>query len=179
MSNKVHPDPGSDKMAYYLSEYRRHLERLKHIRHMLDVLSEESKGLRRDIRISKNLFGQVAASTFDNALPSSPSKRGRKSKWGNFIVHRLKQEKKPLTYDDLLKDAIQVFGLKTEDEIESVRKIIFSTSFRLKSKEDVLRTFSVKGRRGKYLALNKWCTPGGKLKKEFALMIVDDHKDVK
>ncbi len=167
-----------DKLAFYISEYRKTLDQLDHINNMIDILNEESKDLKWDVKVSKNLLGTVAASSFDHAMPSEPGKRGRKSKWGNFILHRLMQAKRPLSYDDILKDSIRVFGLDTKAKLEGAKKVIFSTSFRLKEKEDVVRTFGVKGRRGKYLALKSWCTPGGKLKKEYALKITSEYQKV-
>ena len=167
-----------DELAFYISEYRKTLDKLNHVRSMLDLLSEETKELKWDVKLSKNLLGTVAANSFTHALPKEPGKRGRKSKWGSFILHRLKLAKRPLSYDDLLKDAVRVFGLNTPSKLNAAKKVIFSTSYRLKAKEDLIETFGVKGKRGKYLVLKEWCTPGGKLKKEYALMIASDHSKV-
>jgi len=170
--------PNPDKLAFYISEYRKTLDELDHIKSMLDILSEESKELKWDVKVNKNLLGTIAATSFEHALPVEPGKRGRKSKWGSFILHRLMQSKKPLSYDQILKDSIRVFGLDSEAKINGAKKVIFSTSFRLKEKEDMIRTFGIVGRRGKYLALKSWCTPGGKLKKEFALKITPEYQTV-
>jgi hypothetical protein len=167
-----------DKLSVYLAEYRKQLGRLEHIKEMLDHLNEESVGLARDIRIKSNQMGAVVASTFEKELPKQESKRGRKSKWGSFIMHRLKKEKRPLSYDEVIDDIVRVFGIEDASQRESTRKVIFSTCHRLKSKEELINTFRVKGNRGKYIALKKWCTPGGKLKKEFALKITDDHRKI-
>lgn len=168
-----------DLLAHYIGEYRATLEQLEHIRQMLERLGEETEGLRYELKMSKNLIDTAAASTFEKALPGEGNKRGRKSKWGSFIVHRLKQAKRPLSYEDLLNDAIEVFGLSKPGEIDAARKVIFSTSYRLKGKEDLLRTFGIRGKRGKYVALKQWCTDGGKLQKKYAEMMSDDPKKVK
>lgn len=167
-----------DKLSVYLAEYRKQLERLEHIKEMLDHLTEESAGLARDIRVKSNQMGAVVASTFEKELPKQESKRGRKSKWGSFILHRLKKEKRPISYDEIISDIVEVFGIDEEKEKESTRKVIFSTCHRLKSKEELINTYRVKGQRGKFIALKKWCTPGGKLKKQFALKITDDHRNI-
>ena len=167
-----------DKLSYYLSEYRKQLEKLRHIKDVLETLSEESEGLIRDVKIRSNQMGSVVALTYEGSMPERSVSRGRKSKWGSFIVHELKKEKRPLSYIELLDRIVKVFGMETEAEIESARKVIFSTCFRLKNHDKLVQTLRVSGKKGKFVALNKWYTPGGKLKKPYALKITTDHRNI-
>lgn len=167
-----------DEIAFYLEEYRKELKRLSHISGMIEQLEGESEGIYKDVQLNKNVADTAAAMSFQKSLPGEKKKRGRKSKWGSFIVHRLTQEDRPFTYENILEDAARVFGIETEEGLESAKKIIFSTSYRLKNKVGIIQTFAIKGRRGKFLALKSWCTSTGKLKKKYALMISSNTREV-
>jgi len=105
------------------------------------------------------------------------SKRGRKSKWGAYIKDVLSKGQVPMTYEGLVESAMKDFKLP-ETKKASTRQAIISSTYRLRNMHDDLRTFAMKGSRIKFVALDDWFSPNGKILSEFSSRITNIPKPV-
>jgi len=89
-------------------------------------------------------------------------KRGPKSIWGDFIIKRLRARNRPMTYTELIEDAIAIHHLPAEKEA-STRASILNSAFRLRSVHGRLETIGRTGKKERYLILTKWLDADGML----------------
>lgn len=93
-------------------------------------------------------------------------KRGRKSFWPNFILSRLRATQVPLTYDDMANHAIAIKKLDIT-KFDQIRKTVIATAFVLRSRENKIDNYAIKGSRTKYMALPEWFEREGILLPEY------------
>lgn len=93
-------------------------------------------------------------------------KRGRKATWQNFIISRLRATNQPLTYDEMSNHAIAIHKLD-KGEFERTRAKIIAAAFNLRTKQDKIDNYAIKGSRVKYMGLKDWFEREGKLKQEW------------
>lgn len=91
---------------------------------------------------------------------SKQKKRGPKSIWGNFIVKRLRARNRPMTYKELIEDAMAIHRLSAERET-SARASILNSAFRLRTVHGKIETIGRAGKKEKYLILTKWLDQDG------------------
>jgi len=89
-------------------------------------------------------------------------KRGPKSIWGNFIVKRLRARNRPMTYRELIEDAMAIHRLG-ENREASARASILNSAFRLRTVHGKIETVGRAGKKEKYLVLTKWLDQDGML----------------
>ena len=98
-------------------------------------------------------------------------KPGRKSIWGKFILGRLKATNTPLSYDDMTSHAIAIKNLEPT-EFDAIRKKIIAAAFVLRSKQDKIDNFAIKGSRTKYMGLKDWFEREGLLNDDYRTKVV-------
>lgn len=89
-------------------------------------------------------------------------KRGPKSVWGNFILRRLRQADRPISYAEMIRDAMVLHNLP-ESKRKNARASILNSSFRLRAIHGRIDTVGEEGKKEKYLVLSKWINENGKL----------------
>lgn len=154
---------------FYREELKKTLTRLEHINNVLTKLGDRTT----TINIQFDGAGQSAMSTRPAAsaakdtssVDSKGKKRGPKSVWGAFILKRLQQLDKPLTYNQLVDEAMVVFKL-AEEKRQSVVNAIINSAFRLRKNSGRIDTFSA-GSREKFVALKSWFEEPGKISKDY------------
>jgi len=148
-----------------LLEYRALAAKLDFLQSVLNKIEENSKDLKVEI---KSNLKSVESAIVKSYRGSSPGKEGpgRPSKWGNFILHKLKSLDRPLTYEEIIGEAVVAFGNAASKDPDGPAKSVFSTVYRLRQ-SGLLGTEKIPGKTHKYIALKSWFTPGGKLKKEY------------
>lgn len=92
-----------------------------------------------------------------------PKKRGPKSVWGNFILRRLRQCDRPLSYSELVRDAMVLNNLPAEKE-KNAKASVLNAAFRLRSTLGKIDTVGLPGKKEKFLVLKSWMNADGGLK---------------
>ncbi|WP_194852643.1 hypothetical protein [Nonlabens antarcticus] len=162
---------------HYQQEYSQTMKKLVEIKSVLDQLKEVDTGLAEDYSSSATIPAVNSSTQPDSDQSSEMPKRkykkkpGRKSIWGKFILSRLKSTRVPLSYDDMTSHAIAIKSLEPA-EFESIRKKIIAAAFVLRSKQDKIDNFAIKGSRTKYMGLKEWFEREGLLQNEYRNKIV-------
>ena len=110
-----------------------------------------------------------------------PKKRGPKSVWGNFILRRLRQCDRPLSYSELVRDAMVMHNLPAAKE-KNAKASILNAAFRLRTHLDKVDTVGLPGKKERFLVMKSWLAAEGQLKapydglfKEIASTPMDDR----
>lgn len=165
----ISEDQVAEMKSFYQEELVKAMRRLNHIQNVLHELGDSST--RVNIQIdgkedSSESGATYSASTESSEKPkSSGKKRGPKSIWGDFILKRMRQLDKPLTYNELVDEAMVYFKLN-ENRRQSVINAINNSAFRLRKNTGKIDTFGA-GSREKYVALRSWFDENGKIKREY------------
>jgi len=156
-----------DMRTFYEHELSSTLERLRHIESVLAKIG----GSKINVAINVGNTPTISATTATKAAKKTTikkrgAKRGPKSIWGNFVMKKLKELDKPLTYDELIAEAMRFANVPAENE-NKIRQSIINVTFRLRTQEKKIDTFS-KGSRIKYLALKTWFGSDGAIDPAYA-----------
>jgi len=92
-----------------------------------------------------------------------PKKRGPKSIWGNFILRRLRQCDRPLSYSELVRDAMVLNNLPAE-RAKNAKASVLNAAFRLRNSLNKVDTVGLPGKKEKFLVLSSWMAADGTLK---------------
>ena len=101
-----------------------------------------------------------------------PKKRGPKSVWGNFILRRLRQCDRPLSYAELVRDAMVLNNLPAEKE-KNAKASVLNAAFRLRSTLGKIDTVGLPGKKEKFLILKSWMNADGGLKAPYDKLFAD------
>ena len=92
-----------------------------------------------------------------------PKKRGPKSVWGNFILRRLRQCDRPMSYSELVRDAMVLNNISADRE-KNAKASVLNAAFRLRNTLKKIDTVGLPGKKEKFLVLTSWVASEGKLK---------------
>lgn len=134
---------------FYSGERSRLIGQLNHVESMLAKLTGTPLPPRR---------GRGAGSLATGVQ----RKRGPKSIWGSFIIKRLRARNRPMTYTELIEDAMAIHHLAPEKE-PSTRASILNSAFRLRSVHGRVETIGRSGKKERFLILTKWLDSDGML----------------
>ena len=95
-----------------------------------------------------------------------PKKRGPKSVWGNFIMRRLRQCDRPLSYAELVRDAMVMHNLPASKE-KNAKASVLNAAFRLRTHLNKVDTIGLPGKKERFLVLTSWMNPKGGLKEPY------------
>ncbi len=161
----------ADMTQFYEEELDKTVKRLEHIKNMLEKL--EPGAISVDIKVKgvPATLSKTRATTKKTAgAASKKSKRkkkpGPKAIWGNYILKRLRQLDRPVTYSELIQDALLFFKLPVAKK-NIVRQAVMNSAFRLRNKQNKVKTFRKEGTKEKYIGLNKWFDNEGNLLPEY------------
>ncbi len=101
------------------------------------------------------------------AAGAPPKKRGPKSIWGAFIVKRLRARNRPMSYEELIEEAMTIHKIE-ENKRNSAKASILNSAFRLRTVHGKVVSVGRPGKKEKMLALTKWLEHDGSLKQEYA-----------
>ena len=117
------------------------------------------------------LGGSVRISSLDKSTLTAkglkPKKRGPKSVWGEFIINRLRARNTPMSYIDLIDDAMAIHKFSSE-KVSAARASILNSAFRLRTVHGKIETVGRAGRKEKLIVLTKWLQEDGALKPDHA-----------
>ena len=98
---------------------------------------------------------------------NAPKKRGPKSIWGAFILKRLRARNRPMSYDELIADAMSIHKIP-DARMKSAKASILNSAFRLRTVHGKIVTVGRPGKKDKLVVLSKWVEESGALKPEHA-----------
>lgn len=96
-----------------------------------------------------------------------PKKRGPKSIWGEFILKRLMARNVPMSYIEMIDDAMSIHKISSEKK-STARASILNSAFRLRTVHGKIETVGRKGKKEKLIVLTKWLQEDGELKPDYA-----------
>jgi|GEM_PF-2391802 len=159
---------------HYQQEYSQTVKKLAELKSILEQLTNVDTGMIENYAtesLEKDSPQNDRGQASEKPKRKYKKKPGRKSVWGKFIISRLKSTRVPLSYDDMTNHAIAIKNLEPTD-FEKIRKKIIAAAFVLRSKQDKIDNFAIKGSRTKYMGLKEWFEREGLLKDEFRNKIV-------
>ena len=156
-----------------LLEYRTLGEKLDFLQSILGKIEETSKDLKVEVKANLKSVESAIVKSYRGNMPAKEGP-GRPSKWGNFILHKLKAVDRPLTYEEIIIEAEAAFGIANSKDPDGPAKSDFSTVYRLRH-NGFVGTEKIPGKTHKYVALKSWFTPGGKLKKEYVDRVLSSN----
>ena len=101
-----------------------------------------------------------------------PKKRGPKSVWGNFILRRLRQCDRPLSYSELIRDAMVMHNLPAAKE-KNAKASILNAAFRLRTHLGKVDTVGMPGKKERFLVLTSWMEGEGALKAPYDQLLAE------
>ena len=165
-SNKTVTLSGADLdsvRAYYQKERNDLFVKLQYIDQVLSTL-ESGSGKRPSpspskLRVSKKVEPVGYKS-------GRLKKRGPKSVWGNFILRRIRQCNRPVSYNELIRDAMLMHNLPASHKSKA-RSSILNAAFRLRAVQGKIDTCGLEGRKERFLVLTSWLDSNEKLIPEY------------
>lgn len=173
--------------AFYQDELKKTVEKLAHIKSVLEKLGDDDTPS-ISIEVTGSLESAISSVGSGSAAPtgkrrgrkpgpkpgakkaktsSGGAKPGRKSTWEPLIYETLNKFKRPLTYDDLTEEVMQLGGIP-EEKRDNTKQALQSVIFRVRKNGGDLHTLNLGGRE-KHIVLEDWLNNSGALKSEFNL----------
>lgn len=141
----------------YEQEYVKLKQRMDHVGKVLESLGSEIVGAEGSaVAAVRRPAPQMP--TFADAEKQTrrrSKKRGPKSVWGNFILRRLRQADRPVSYAEMIRDAMVLHNLP-ESKRKNARASILNAAFRLRAIHERIDTVGEEGKKEKYLVMSKW-----------------------
>jgi hypothetical protein len=171
---------------FYLEELDKTLERLSHIKKILEKVGGKKDRIEISIQHLPGLAGgkdkfNIRESTLPRAKDESKKpkarRKGRKnagirSAWARLILNQLSASDRPLTYNELTEEVMKSANIP-EEKKESTKRSVVNVAFRLKNRDKRIRTFSV-GQKEKYIARTEWFNDSGRIDKSY-LQKIKNH----
>ena len=171
--------PESDIAAmkqFYQEELNKTLQRLHHIKSILDKLGDSNQSINIEVTAGSSL---PTSKSEDSTATIQKRKRrrrpGRKSMWEELIIRELKKMNKPMTYEQLTNE-IMHYGNIPESKRENTKRAITNLVFRLRKQNRKLATVS-SGTREKLIALKSWLDSDNQLKDPFKVELPSKRKE--
>jgi len=155
---KLNEEEVREMRIFYQEEMHRTERKLEHLKAMLAKLGVETS--------SKPSDPSETVSAETPRKRTRKKKRGPKPVWGAFILKRLRQLERPVTYEDLIGDAM-IFFKADESKRKKIRQSIINSAFRLRTVQGKINTHNVKGQREVVVGLSKWFDEEGNLLPEY------------
>lgn len=149
------------KLAYE-QEYVKLKHRMEHVRTVLDKLGSSVVEVSASSASPQAEQNMSVSSQEEETKRRRRKKRGPKSVWGNFILRRLRQADRPISYAEMIRDAMVLHNLP-ETKRKNARASILNSAFRLRAIHGRIDTVGEEGKKEKYLVLSKWLNDEGKL----------------
>lgn len=159
----------AEMIQFYEEELEKTVRRLEHIKNTLNKLEPGVMDI--EIHVKAGSLSSLKKKTGEKKETTEKKtkhkkKPGPKAIWGNYILKRLRQLDRPVTYTELIQDALLFFKLPPSKK-NAVRQAIMNSAFRLRNKQNKVHTFRKKGTKEKYIGLKKWFNADGNLVPEY------------
>ena len=148
----------------FVAHYTKEKQRLEG---ELEIVNSMLSKLTGDVINVRSIKPQVKPAGKLTAKGEKPKKRGPKSIWGKFIVGRLRARQKPMSYDELIADAMSIQKI-SEERKSNAKASILNAAFRLRTVTGEIVTVGRKGRKEKLIVRTSWLNEDGSLKDEYS-----------
>ena len=148
----------------FVAHYTKEKQRLEG---ELEIVNSMLSKLTGDVSNVRSIKPQVKPAGKHTAKGEKPKKRGPKSIWGKFIVGRLRARQKPMSYDELIADAMSIQKI-SEERKSNAKASILNAAFRLRTVTGEIVTVGRKGRKEKLIVRTSWLNEDGSLKDEYS-----------
>lgn len=141
----------------YEQEYVKLKHRIDHVSKVLESLGSEVVGSTGAVAPVRRPAAPKMVTIDDDSKKTRrrSKKRGPKSVWGNFILRRLRQADRPVSYAEMIRDAMVLHNLP-ESKRKNARASILNAAFRLRAIHEKIDTVGEEGKKEKYLVMSKW-----------------------
>jgi len=151
---------------FYKHEREKTIEKLDIINGILNKINASEKTKKENAA----LITHATKKTIGHEEQIKPQKRNtsktRKSKWFTLILGLLKQRNYPITFNDIIKEAIYKYNIPI-DKFKNVKASLINCIFRLKTFKKKIRNIKIPGKKQKYIGLSTWFDKNGELKEEY------------
>jgi hypothetical protein len=142
-----------EMLSFYQAELDKTVRRLQHLKSVMSQLGSETK-------IEVVVVGMGTEEQPAKVRRSKqPRKRGRQSKWGQFILDSLHENGRPLRYSEIITAAKIRFNTPAGG-MKALKASINQSAFRLRTKHKLIDTHGEPGKKEKYLGLANWFENG-------------------
>ena len=155
----------SEMKLFYEEELSKTIKRLQHLQNVLGQLES-------DVKIEVLVAGGLKTPSAESPSKSSQAKkkrrkrrRGRKSIWGDFILKTIKENNRPMKYNEIIQAAQIRFNVP-DSKMKTLKAAINQSAFRLRTIHKKLETVGEEGKKEKFLALSSMFDDKG-LKAEY------------
>lgn len=149
-----------DMRRAYEQEYVSLRHRIEHLSAVLERIGSDV--VEQTTRPTKRITAQSSNEADDKPKRRRRKKRGPKSVWGNFILRRLRQADRPISYAEMIRDAMVLHNLP-DSKRKNARASILNSSFRLRAIHGKIETIGEDGKKEKFIVLSKWLDENGSL----------------
>lgn len=170
MNVELNEDEIIEMKRFYIAQYDKALRELNHIKSVLDKLGADTSSLKpvpqspSHTRFLKHA-SMISPEQIEAHSERKKGTRGRKSLWGNFILNLLTELNRPLSYTQIINEAMKRFNLP-ESKTKNVKQAITNSAFRLRVINHKIDTYGLPGKKERFLCLMDWFE-NNDLKSEF------------
>lgn len=160
MHLELNEDEIIEMKRFYITQYDKALRDLNHIKSVLQKLGADTSDLRTvqqsqsHARFLKHA-SMISPEQIDGHNERKKGTRGRKSLWGNFILNLLNELARPLSYTQIIGEAMERFNLP-ESKTKNVKQAITNSAFRLRVINHKIDTYGLPGKKERFLCLMEW-----------------------
>lgn len=162
---------------HYEQEYIQLTKRLEHVKSILgkfespvakiahsanQPIDPESMSPRALMKLKADEHEEAIEAEETGAKRKRKKKRGPKSIWGNFILRRIRQADRPVSYSEMVRDAMVIHSIP-QSKLKNAKASILNSAFRLRAIHGKVETIGIEGKKEKYLVLAKWVDKNGEL----------------
>ena len=149
--------------AFYEQEYVALSNKMSEVRAILSKLGVSTADIGNPVTPSIAIVSAPAkARVADKKTRKYKKKRGPKPRWTKFILQQLKEADRPMTYAELIRNAMVVMH-KQDGERPKVKAAVLNAAFRLRNKEFKIDTIGQDGKKGVLIVSKSWVGEDGKL----------------
>lgn len=164
MQLELNQDEIIEMKRFYIAQYDKAVRDIEHIKDVLTKLGADTSTLKplpkspTHARFLKHA-SMISPEQIENNGDRKKGTRGRKSLWGNFIVNLLTELQRPLSYTQIIQEAMDRFNLP-ESKTKNVKQAITNSAFRLRVINHKIDTYGLPGKKERFLCLTSWYTNG-------------------
>lgn len=156
----LNEDEKLEMKRFYIAQYDKALRDLNHIKNVLEKLGADTSMLKpapqsaNHTRFLKHA-SMISPEQIEAHTDRKKGTRGRKSLWGNFILNLLTELEQPLSYTQIISEAMKRFNLP-EAKTKNVKQAITNSAFRLRVINHKIDTYGLPGKKERFLCLVEW-----------------------
>jgi hypothetical protein len=164
MQLELNEDEIIEMKRFYIAQYDKAVRELDHIKNVLNKLGADTSSLQATPKPESHTrflkhASMISPEQIEAHSERKKGTRGRKSLWGNFILNLLKELDRPLSYTQIINEAMSRFNLP-DSKTKNVKQAITNSAFRLRVINHKIDTYGLPGKKERFLCLIDWFDNG-------------------